>query len=88
MPPFWLYDQDGTRHEDITDWALEHFRKQYPAGRANAKRPMTKDAIFHYIYGVLHDPVYREKYALNLKREFLGFRSIQTSGPGRPGARS
>lgn len=31
---------------------------------------LTKDAIFHYVYGVLHDPVYREKYALNLKREF------------------
>jgi predicted helicase len=26
--------------------------------------------MFHYVYGVLHDPVYREKYALNLKREF------------------
>ena len=33
-------------------------------------RPITKDAIFHYVYGVLHDPVYREKYAQNLKREF------------------
>ena len=33
-------------------------------------RPITKDAIFHYVYGVLHDPAYREKYALNLKREF------------------
>jgi predicted helicase len=33
-------------------------------------RELTKEAIFHYVYGVLHDPVYREKYALNLKREF------------------
>lgn len=31
---------------------------------------ITKDDIFHYVYGVLHDPVYREKYAINLKREF------------------
>ena len=31
---------------------------------------VTKDAIFHYVYGVLHDPIYREKYALDLKREF------------------
>jgi predicted helicase len=31
---------------------------------------ITKQAIFHYCYAVLHDPVYREKYALNLKREF------------------
>ena len=34
------------------------------------KRPITKEAIFHYVYGLLHDPVYREKYAQNLKREF------------------
>lgn len=27
-------------------------------------------AIFNYVYGVLHDPIYREKYAINLKREF------------------
>ena len=41
-------------------------------GESGAKlpRPITKDAIFHYVYGVLHDPVYREKYAINLKREF------------------
>jgi predicted helicase len=31
---------------------------------------ITKDAIFTYVYAVLLDPVYRETYALNLKREF------------------
>lgn len=31
---------------------------------------ITKDLIFAYVYAVLHDPVYRETYALNLKREF------------------
>ena len=35
-------------------------------GRGKAE----KDAIFAYCYAVLHDPLYREKYALNLKREF------------------
>ena len=34
------------------------------------KRQLTKDDIFHYVYAVLHDPIYREEYALNLKREF------------------
>jgi len=58
------------RIDNITDWALDQFRKQYQPGRAKPKRPITKEAIFHYVYGVLHDPVYREKYALNLKREF------------------
>lgn len=36
----------------------------------SAPRPITKDAIFHYVYAVLHDPVYRSTYALNLKRDF------------------
>jgi predicted helicase len=31
---------------------------------------ITKDAIFAYCYAVLHNPLYRQKYALNLKREF------------------
>jgi predicted helicase len=35
-----------------------------------AKSLISKEAIFHYCYAVLHDPIYREKYALNLKREF------------------
>jgi len=31
---------------------------------------ITKEAIFHYVYAVLHHPAYRTKYALNLKRGF------------------
>ena len=38
--------------------------------KGGRQRPITKDDIFHYVYGVLHDPAYREKYAINLKREF------------------
>jgi predicted helicase len=55
--------------DNITDWALEQFRAHYENGKG-PKRAITKDAIFHYVYGVLHDPIYREKYATNLKREF------------------
>ncbi len=29
-----------------------------------------KEDIFHYTYAVLHDPAYRTKYELNLKRDF------------------
>ena len=29
-----------------------------------------KEDIFHYVYAVLHNPAYRQKYELNLKREF------------------
>lgn len=51
--------------DNVTSWALKQFIDRY--GKAAA---ITKDDIFAYVYAVLHDPVYRETYALNLKREF------------------
>lgn len=63
-------DNEGKRVDNITDWALKQFRTHYEKSEKKPKHPITKDAIFHYVYGVLHDPVYREKYAQNLKREF------------------
>ncbi|MBE7471163.1 MAG: DUF559 domain-containing protein [Anaerolineales bacterium] len=41
-----------------------------PAGEGPGVRAITKLDIFHYVYAVLHDPAYRHKYELNLKREF------------------
>jgi predicted helicase len=67
--PFRIFGREGYE-DNITDWALDQFKKQYQPGRAKPKRPIIKEAIFHYVYGVLHDPVYRKKYAQNLKREF------------------
>ena len=62
--PFYTYDEDGTnRRENITDWALAQFREHYKDDSIG------KWDIFHYIYAVLHHPVYRERYADNLKRE-------------------
>lgn len=50
----------------------EHDGEDEPAGskKTKGRRVLTRDDIFHYVYGVLHDPVYREIYAQNLKREF------------------
>ncbi len=67
--PLYRYEC-GERLENITDWAQDQFQKHYQPGRGKKDRPITKEAIFHYVYAVLHDPVYREKYAINLKREF------------------
>ena len=62
--PFYTYDEDGgNRRENITDWALAQFRAQY--GDAT----ISKWDIFHYVYGLLHHPAYRQRYQANLKRE-------------------
>jgi predicted helicase len=62
--PLYTYDQDGTNRKDnITDWGLEQFQSHYK------DTSITKLDTFHYVYGILHDRAYREKYAANLKRE-------------------
>ncbi len=63
---------DGQYVDNITDWALKQFTEHYKpeTGKGKGARKITKEAIFHYCYAVLHDPIYREKYAQNLKREF------------------
>ena len=62
--PFYTYNEDGTnRQENITDWALTAFRKHY------SDDTISKWDIFHYTYGILHHPEYREKYQANLKRD-------------------
>ncbi len=62
--PYYAYDGDGSnRRENVTNWALKHFRKHY------ANKKITKWNIFYYVYGVLHHPGYRERFADNLKRE-------------------
>jgi predicted helicase len=62
--------QAGSRIDNITDWALDQFRKHYHGRQQARERLIDKEAIFHYVYGVLHDPIYRERYALNLLRAF------------------
>ncbi len=70
--PRYTYTADGTRQDNITDWAVEQFQAHYnlTPGPSPERRGELKDQIFAYVYAVLHDPAYREKYALNLKREF------------------
>jgi predicted helicase len=68
--PLYRYERDERRVDNITDWAFQHFRKHYQSGRGKSERTITKEAIFDYVYGVLYDPAYREKYTLNLRRSF------------------
>lgn len=47
----------------LKDSALTQFRQHY------SDDSITKEAIFQYLYALLHHPGYRERYAANLKRE-------------------
>ena len=51
------------RIDNISDTALRAFCEHYP------DNTITKDAIFDYVYGVLHAPSYRELFTNNLSKE-------------------
>lgn len=87
--PLYLYDEaaqqaddglfvgqpsDGPRRRDaISDAGLAHFTSAYP-GEA-----ISKEDLFYYIYGILHSPDYRERYADNLSKELPRIPRVRTA---------
>ena len=77
--PLYLYDEaaqsadsdlfadqteGGLRGRDaITNAGLAHFQSAYPGEQ------ISKEDLFYYVYGILHSPDYRERFADNLSKE-------------------
>lgn len=61
------------RRDAITDAGLTHFQEAYP-GEA-----ITKEDLFYYVYGLLHSPDYRERYADNLSKELPRIPRVKTA---------
>lgn len=53
------------RVDAIRPEAVQHFKAAYPEEAA----AIDVDAVFYYIYGILHSPDYRSTYANNLQKE-------------------
>ncbi|VVP23980.1 hypothetical protein PS838_03990 [Pseudomonas fluorescens] len=53
----------STRRDAVTDEGLMHFNAAYPG------EVISKENLFYYVYGLLHSPEYRDKYADNLSKE-------------------
>ncbi|MFM6752816.1 MAG: type ISP restriction/modification enzyme [Dolichospermum sp.] len=51
-----------TKKENIPDSILKDFQKKYQ------DKTITKTDIFYYIYGVLHSPEYKQRFAADLKK--------------------
>jgi len=51
------------RRDAITAEGLAHFQSVYP------DESLTREDIFYYVYGLLHSPDYRERFADNLGKE-------------------
>lgn len=54
-------DDKYIRHDGITDWILKEVR-----GRFSGTKMITKETIFYYVYGLLHSPQYRRRFAVDL----------------------
>lgn len=76
-------DRKLVRREAITDAGLAHFQSAYPC------EAISKEDLFYYVYGILHSPDYRERYADNLSKELPriprvrkaeGFRAFSKAG--------
>ena len=74
--PLYRYTADGERVCNITDWGIRQFNDHYREEWGNAFEELagpegiTAEDIFAYTYAVLHDPVYRHDYQVDLLREF------------------
>ena len=62
--PLYRYTAGGEQVSNITDWGLAQFREHY------GEDAITTKDIFAYVYAMLHDPAYRQKYEVDLRREF------------------
>lgn len=87
--PLYLYDEAAQQSDDdlfadklgnglrrrnaITDVGLIHFQSAWPG------EVITKEDLFYYVYGLLHSPDYRERYADNLSKELPRIPRVRTA---------
>jgi len=61
------------RRDALTDEGLAHFQSAYPSEQ------ISKEDVFYYVYGLLHSPDYRERYADNLGKELPRIPRVKTA---------
>lgn len=87
--PLYLYDEAAQQSDDglfigqpnagpcrrdaITDVGFAHFQSTYSG------ETISKEDLFYYVYGILHSPDYRERYADNLSKELPRIPRVRTA---------
>lgn len=60
-----LFDKSGAlglvRHDGVSDTSLATFKAAYG-------KDVQKEDIFYYVYGILHSPEYKQRFAVDLKK--------------------
>ena len=62
LPGMETQTEGYTRKENIPDSILTDFQNTY------TDRTLTKEDIFYYVYGILHSPEYKQRFAADLKK--------------------
>jgi predicted helicase len=65
------------RRDAITAEGLAHFQSAYPG------ESITSEDLFYYVYGLLHSPDYRERFADNLGKELPRIPRVKTAADFR-----
>ena len=60
--PLYKYENDR-QQSNVTEYVLEKYKKYYN------DKTISKEAIFYYVYGLLHHDGYKTKYKNNLQKE-------------------
>ena len=74
--PLYRYTADGEQVCNITAWGIQQFNDHYCEEWGEdfetlaGPEGITAEDIFAYTYAILHDPVYRQDYRLDLLRDF------------------
>ena len=74
--PLYRYTANGERVSNITRWGIDqingHYRQEWGDEFESlaGEDGITAEQIFAYTYAVLHNPAYRDEYAVDLLREF------------------
>lgn len=66
-------DSPYTCKDGISNGGLKHFQDAYPS------ETISKEDVFYYVYGLLHSPDYRERYADNLTKELPRIPCVKTA---------
>ena len=56
-------EERWTQRDGLTDWCLQEVRSRFAGAQS-----LTKEDIFYYVYGLLHSPDYRERFADDLRK--------------------
>jgi len=66
-------EEGYTRKDGLSDAGLAHFQQHYPS------ETISKEDVFYYVYGLLHSPDYRARYAANLSKELPRMPCVNTA---------